>query len=81
MSDCPPGYISAAIRLFGLQKMILLSWNSIVIWSFRDGRKPSKICREVIMSTTELQNRSFHILERTRTALKRAKMKPSKREK
>ena len=36
-----------------------------------------KIC-QVLMSSTQLQNMSFHVVERTRTAVKYTKMKNSR---
>ena len=51
----------------------------------RLGHKKTKlnICHDMLTSSTQLKNRSFHIVEKTRTSLKYQKMKhaPAKREK
>ena len=46
-------------------------------WNKRLGHKWIKlnICHHMLMSSTQLQNRSFHVLERTRTSSKCQKMK------
>ena len=46
-------------------------------WNKRLGHKKTKlnICHHMLTSSTQLQNRSFHVVERTRTSLKCEKMK------
>ena len=46
-------------------------------WSQRLGKKKTKIniCHDMLTSSTQLQNRSFHVVERTRTSSKCQKMK------
>ena len=46
-------------------------------WNQRLGHKKTKIniCHHMLTSSTQLQNRSFHVVERTRTSSKRQKMK------
>ena len=46
-------------------------------WNLRLGNKKTKlnICHHVLTSSTQLQNRSFHVVERTRTSKKCQKMK------
>ena len=48
-----------------------LNWNQLL------GHKRTKlnICPRMLTSSTQLQNRSFHVVERTRTSLKYQKMK------
>ena len=48
-----------------------LNWY---LW-FGDNTKRSKICHHMLTLSTLLQNRSFHVVERTRTAVKCTKMK------
>ena len=51
--------------------MLELNWNQ------RLGHKKTKlnICHHLLTSSTQLQNRSFHVVERTRTSSKCQKMK------
>ena len=46
-------------------------------WNQRLGHKRTKlnICHHMLTSSTRLQNRSFHVVERTRTSTKCQKMK------
>ena len=46
-------------------------------WNQRFGHKKTKlnICHHMLTSSTQLQNRSFHVVERTRTSSKCQKMK------
>ena len=46
-------------------------------WNKRLGHKKTKlnICHHMLTSSTQLQNRSFHVVERTRTSSKYQKMK------
>ena len=46
-------------------------------WNKRLGHKKTKfnICHHMLTSSTQLQNRSFHVIERTRTSSKCQKMK------
>ena len=58
-----------------LKKCVLavleLNWNKHL------GHKKTKlnICHHMLTSSTQLQNRSFHVVERTKTASKCQKMK------
>ena len=65
--------VSAIIfQLFKLIMLELLEWN----WNQRFGLKTKlKICHHMLTSSTQLQNRSFHAVERTRTSTKCQKMK------
>ena len=49
-------------------------------WNQRLGHKKTKlnICHHMLTSSTHLQNRSFHVLERTRTSSKCQKMKSAR---
>ena len=53
--------------------LIILELN----WNQRLGRKKTKlnICHHMLTSSTQLQNRSFHVVERTRTSSNCQKMK------
>ena len=46
-------------------------------WNHRLGHEKTKlnICHHMLSSSTQLQNRSFHVVERTRTSSKCQKMK------
>ena len=46
-------------------------------WNQRFGHRKTKlnICHHMVKSSTQQQNRSFHVVERTRTSSKRQKMK------
>ena len=48
-----------------------------LIWNQRLGHKETKlkICHHMLTSSTQLQNRSFHVVERTKTSTKCQKMK------
>ena len=50
--------------------MLELNWNQPL------GHKKTKlnICHHMVTSSTQLQNRSFHVVERTRTSSKCQKM-------
>ena len=58
-----------------LQKCVLtileLNWNQ----SFRDQKTKLNICHHMLMSSTQLQSRSFDVVERTRMSTKCPKMK------
>ena len=66
---------------FQLFKLIMLEKCVLTIlelsWNLRLGNKKTKlnICHHVLTSSTQLQNRSFHVVERTRTSTKCLKMK------
>ena len=61
----------------------LLRWQNVSLtllalnWCerFGDKKKELKICRQVLTSSTQLQSRSFHVMERTRTCVKCTKTK------
>ena len=44
-------------------------------WNQRFGHKKTNICHHMLTSSTQLQNMSFHVVERTRTSSKCQKMK------
>ena len=73
------GRFSAII--FQLFKVIMLEkyLRTVLelIWNQRLGHKKTKlnICHHMLTSSTQLQNRSFHVVERTRTSTKCQKMK------
>ena len=56
-----------------------LNWRE----RFGDKKKELKICRQVFTSLKQLQSRSFHVIERTRTSAKctKTKIAPAKRAK
>ena len=66
---------------FQLFKVIMLENCVLTIldlnWNQRLGHKKTKlnICHHMLTSSTQLQNRSFHVVERTRTSSKCQKMK------
>ena len=67
--------------IFQLFKLILLEKCVLTIlelnWNQRLGHRKTKlnICHHMLTSSTQLQNRSFHVVERTRTSTKCEKMK------
>ena len=62
--------------IFQLFKVIILEKCVLTIlelnWNKRLGHKKTKlnICHHMLTSSTQLQNRSFHVVERTRTSSK-----------
>ena len=65
----------AIIQIIMLEKCLLTVME--LIWDQRLGHKKTKIniCHHMPTSSTQLQNRSFHVVERTRTSSKCQKMK------
>ena len=67
--------------IFQLFKLIMLEKCVLTIlelnWNQRLGNNKTKlnICHHMLTSSTQLQNRSFHVVERTRTSSKCQKMK------
>ena len=67
--------------MFQLFKVIMLERCLLtvleLIWNQRLGHKKTKlnICHHMLTLSTQLQNRSFHVIERTRTPSKCQKMK------
>ena len=67
--------------IFQLFKVIMFEKCVLTIlelnWNQRMGHKKAKlnICHHMLTSSTQLQNRSFHVVERTRTSSKCQKMK------
>ena len=67
--------------IFQLFKLIMLEKCVLTIqelnWNQRLRHKKTKliICHHMLTSSTHLQNRSFHVVERTRTSSKCQKMK------
>ena len=51
-----------------------LNWNQ----RFRDKQTKLNICHHMPTSSTQLQNRSFHVVERTRTSARCPKMKTAR---
>ena len=72
-------HVSAFI--FYILKVIMLEICVLTIlelnWNQRLGHRKTKlnICHDMLTSSTQLQNRSFHVIERTRTSSKCQKMK------
>ena len=66
--------------IFQLFELIMLEKCVLTIlelnWNQRLGQKRTKlnICHQMLTSSTQLQNRSFHVVERTRTSSKCQKM-------
>ena len=55
----------------GVLSILELNWNQ----RFREKKEKLKICGQVLTSSTQEQNRLFHVAERTRTGVKCTKMK------
>ena len=55
----------------GVLSILELNWNL----RFREKKKNLKICGQVLTSSTQVENRLFHVVERTRTGVKCTKMK------
>ena len=53
-----------------LQKILELNWNQ----RFRDKKTKLNPCHHMLMSYSQLENRAFHVVERTRTSAKCQKM-------
>ena len=76
----PPVSGNSAIIL-QLLKLIMLEKSVLTIlelnWNQRLGNKKTKlsICHHMLTSSTQLQNSSFHVVERTRTSTKCQKIK------
>ena len=69
-------WLRVSAIIFQLFKLIMLEKCALTIlelnWNQRLGHKKTKlnICHHTLTSSTELQNRSFHVVERTRTSSK-----------
>ena len=67
--------ISELFKVITVAKCVLtiqeLNWNQ----RFRDKKTKLNICLLVLTSSSQLQNRSFHVVERTRTSAECPKMK------
>ena len=67
--------------IFQIFKVMMLQNHVLTIlalnWNLRYGHKKTKlnICHHMPTSSTQLQNRSFHVVERARTSSKCQKMK------
>ena len=61
----------------GLAAKLNFDISKVVYWNQRLGHKKTKIniCHHMLTSSTQLQNRSFHVTERTRMSSKCQKMK------
>ena len=74
-------YLRVSAIIFQLFKIIMLEKCILtileLIWNQRLGHKRTKlnICHHMLTSSTKLQNRSFHVIERTRTSSKCQMMK------
>ena len=62
---------SKSLRLKCILAILELNWNQRLAHK----RTKLKICHYMLTSSTQLQNRSFHVVERTRTSSKCQKMK------
>ena len=62
-------------KVIMLEKRVLTTLE--LNWNQRLGHNKTKlnICHHMLTSSTQLQNRSFHVVERTRTSAKFQKMK------
>ena len=73
--------LRVSATIFQLFKLLMLEKCVLTIlelnWNQRLGHKKTKfnICHHMLTSSTHLQNRSFHVVERTRTSTKCQKMK------
>ena len=73
--NCVSAIIFQLFKVVMLEKFVLtileLNWNQLL------GHKRTKlnICHHMLASSTQLQNSSFHVVERTRTSSKCQKMK------
>ena len=67
--------IFQSFKVIMLEKCVVtileLNWNQ----RFRDKKTELNICHHMLTSSTQLQSRSFHVVERTRTSSKCQKMK------
>ena len=76
--------LNVSAIIFQLFKVILLEKCVLTIlelnWNQRLSHKKTKlnICHHMLTSSTQLQNRSFHVVERTRTSTKCQNMKSAR---
>ena len=76
--------LNVSAIIFQLFKVIFLEKCVLTIlelnWNQRLGHKKTKlnICHHMLTSSTQLQNRSFHVVERTRTSTKCQNMKSAR---
>ena len=74
-------WLRVSAIIFQIFKLIMLEKCLLTIlelnWNQRLGHKKTKlnICHHMLTSSTQLQNRSFHVVERTRTSSKCQKIK------
>ena len=74
-------WLRVSAIIFQLFILIILEKYVVTIlglnWNQRLGHKKTKlnICHHILTSSTQLQNRSFYVIERTRTSSKCQKMK------
>ena len=74
-------YLRVSAIIFQLFKVIMFEKCLLtvleLIWNQRLGHKKTKlnICHHMLTSSTQLQNRSFHVVERTKTSSKYQKIK------
>ena len=67
------GFVGVVVIMLEKCLLTVLELN----WNQRLGHKKTKlnICHHMLSSSTQLQNRSFHVIERTRTSSECQKMK------
>ena len=74
-------YLRVSVIIFQLFKVIMFEKCVLTTlelnWNQRLGHKKTKlnICHHMLTSSTQLQNRSFHVVEGTKTSAKCQKMK------
>ena len=74
-------WLRVSATIFQLFKLLMLEKCVLTIlelnWNQRLGHKKTKlnICHRMLPSSTQLQNRSFNVVERTRTSTKCQKLK------
>ena len=74
-------YLRVSVIIFQLFKVIMFEKCVLttleLIWNQRLGHKKTKlsICHHMLTSSTQLESRSFHVVERTRTSTKCQNMK------
>ena len=77
-------WLRVSAIIFQLFRVIILSKCVLTIlelnWNQRLGHKRTKlnICHHMLTSSTQLQNRSFHVVERTRSSWKCQKIKDAR---
>ena len=70
--------VSQLFQVIILAKCVLTILELNENQRFRDKKTKLNICHHMLTSSTQLQNTSFHVVERTRTSAKSLKMKNSR---